>query len=87
MEPSVQPMVPAGRTIVRHMGQVLSRESHIPTQLSQNRWLHVSLMGVFMVSCRASFSVVSKHFSTSPGARRISKQSSLKILLSNDHWL
>ena len=48
MAPSETGMMPAGRTILRHMGQVRSRASQVLMQWSQKKWLHVSFIGVLI---------------------------------------
>ncbi len=53
MAPSETGMVPAGRTIFLHMGQVRSRASQVLMQASQKKWLHVSFIGVLIGSCTA----------------------------------
>ena len=50
--PSETGMTPAGRTIFLHMGQVRSRASQVLMQASQKKWLHVSLIGVLIASCK-----------------------------------
>ncbi len=51
--PSETGMMPAGRTIFLHMGHVRSRASQVLMQVSQKKWLHVSLMGVLIASYTA----------------------------------